>query len=562
MNGIFSKYAGASGDQNRRVVLSKTAVDEGAAAGTRIGTLSLSGAPDATFHLVDDAQGRFALEGRDLVVGSGTLSRKDVPRPRILVVASDGERASADLIPLNVQSPLPPLSLPTGARVAVHGDSQSGFNNAQNTAGAPVADAAAPSLSYGAVEQLFAADPRFNFDTWFDAADRFKRNLAGANQGLFGDHMEWERPDWGYGILPRLGETLSRKGQIVILQGGTNTINSGDRTGQALPSNSAYVIAQLDACLRACRDAGPWVVLETLLPRGDWPAGDARHAALSEANAWIRLQAGREGVVGVWDSWDVLAPGGQLDASMFMEGAAGVHRNQKGAHASALTGAFSLASILGQAVTPGSVFEQNPTIANLFGESVGQLAGTTGSRVGATTTGTVATGCSLRMVRGTSTQVAAKETVAGALARQSITITPVSDGIASGYHQSDFSLPAVTAGLPEPGEWATAYLFVEIGDTSAVSHVVLTVRVQEGSTDRVTAPAMGANSSTYRAPGPGNRGYWIATKPFRMPTEARVDRIAMAANIIFSMTAPAPFTLKLSRPILRRTTDPRPAWSY
>lgn len=558
MRAVFAGYPSAASDA-ARILLSASDVDQGAAPGTEVGTLSVSAPGLWRFALADDAGGRYALSGDRIVVGAVSPDPVSMAAPKILVAASDGSRAIGALLSTNVRHRLPSLPLPLGARVVLHGDSQSGWNNWGGVSLA--SDRAAPSYAFGAVETLFGAHPRFDVSSWFDEGDPWRRLLAGANQGLFGDHLQWTKPDFGNGIVPRLGHTIARNAPIVILQGGTNSLNSGDDQS-GVPASAAYVIARLDEALRICRRAGRWCILETLLPRGDWPAADPRQSELVAVNAWIRSQSGRDGVLGIWDSWDVLAPGGQLDPSMFIEGGAGIHRNQRGAYAAAFSGAASLQSILLPAVSPGSVFNQDPVPSNLLGAGTANLAGTTGTKIGIATTGAVASGCSLRMIRGGSTQVASKEGVSGALTRQVLTITPVNDGLNGGYHISDFTLPALTTDLPPAGAFLQAGIFVEIGDTPSISHTVLTTTVLGGATSRLVSRAMFGNTNTFRAGGPGNRSFWVVSKPFQLPVASTFDRITMVMSTYLRLDASDVPVIRYSRPWLRVVPDPRPAWGY
>jgi lysophospholipase L1-like esterase len=452
--------------------------------------------------------------------------------------------------------PLPALPLAAGAKVMAIGDSLMGFNNLSSVSPATSTDQAASSFHYGAVEQALSIDPRFNFDSWFDASDPLGRNISGANQGVFADHLV--KTGSVPGILNRVAAALDLGPDIVILEGGTNTANSGDGGDYYGGSALTDMIAKMDAALKIIRSRGKWCILMTELPRGDWSAVDGRNALLSQFSDWIRAQEGRDGVLGIWDSFDVLAPGGVQDLTCFQPDK--VHMNAKGAYLMATSGPKSLLAILQANISAGSVFNQDPTVSNLFGASVGNMAGTTGTKTGAATTGSVPTGFTLRMTRGASTQVAAKEVVNGAIERVALTITPVPDGLGLGWHHTTLTFPQITAGLPTAGQWVRSYTFVEVGNTTWIGYSRLLTQFRLGTTVIEQSYAMNGFSTDFLGQTIANRGFWLISKPMLVPN-APFDNIFCTVESGFSMSATGQPVIKFSKPILRTVADPRPAWN-
>jgi len=181
-----------------------------------------------------------------------------------------GAGSSDDRIPAAARM-LPPLPLPAGAKVMAFCDSHSAFNNVAANSGV----LAAPVTAKGLIEAAWSIDPRFNFDSWYDPTDPWRRadngsinavSINGANQGIPSDHLM--KGSVSDGAMTRLRYALSRDPAVIILNCGTNSIATGDVVGSNTPADSAYVIAQLDRMLTRIRQQGVWTVLSTLYPRG------------------------------------------------------------------------------------------------------------------------------------------------------------------------------------------------------------------------------------------------------------------------------------------------------
>lgn len=486
-----------------------------------------------------------------------------IARSRFLAREAIGGGVAAPSPP-RAAVPLPALPLPAGARLMVVGDSLSAFNDSVFTAGANGASAGRPS---GAAETAWSIDPRFNFDSWYDPADPWKRGLNGANQGIAGDHLETRTAANGNGIYPRTRYDLARGPQIVWLNAGTNTINSGDggplpgAGGNGIPVSAAYVTGRLDATIAQFTAHGVWVILSTLYPRGDWPDGDRRHRVLREVNQWIRAQAVRSGIVGVMDPYaDLVAGPGDLDnvkPELFQEGAHGVHPNVAGG---LLIGRDHLLPLIRSAIAPGSVFDQDPTVANLFPANTALLGGgTAGAKAGTAgmITGSVATGNVLYAY----SPVAASIEDAGTYKRQVVAIT-LPEG-STGFNQIDFQTANVSAASIAAGAWLRAFVHIEANDPVSVAHIRMTMAMGSSSEPPLTVTANFEPSPSFLTASPGRGGFWIASRPFKALPNLTSITTRLTAFWPRGATYPpgTTVTIKFDRFILRAIPDPRPAWN-
>ncbi|MEA3389640.1 MAG: hypothetical protein U9R64_10280 [Pseudomonadota bacterium] len=481
--------------------------------------------------------------------------------------------------------PLPslPLSLP---RVAMHGDSQSQFNHAFFS-GVNATHAAATYK--GPVVAAWSKDPRFNIDTWADSSDPWARGFNGANQGLQADHLrnQTDSPLPGGGMLARLPYTIARKPHIVIINSpGTNTISTGDVDGSAAAPSTAYVISQYEAMVAALIRAGIYVILMTNYPR-NWAAGDIRHTISQDLNAYIRLQAGRTGVLGIVDTWDALRVAGdvQPNPKYFLEESANVtvHLNGNGA---TLVGEM-IRSVIASATTTEARFDFDPSVANLLPQSTYNLPGTTGTRTGANTTnfavgtdvdptgeitsGGVATGCNVYMSRGTnsSTQKCGKSgTQASTTNKQILLISPVADG--NNWHQSRVTFPqvALTPAQAPAGSWVRVGIRVDTRGTKGPANMVLEAALKNsGGTTRVDLQPGQIDSLSYN----NNKTYsddprgvhWLTTL-MQMPADGDYSTLDLTLYANFRPSGFVPgdvFSVLIDRPILRVANDPRGEWN-
>ena len=493
---------------------------------------------------------------RSLAVSSvANLTRSLTRRPTLPLTRLPGALSTGAVLP-----DLPALPLALGARVAVHGDSQAGFNHtagASDTGGTDLLGVS--TLAHGPLAWAQALDPRFDFSTWYDSFGDWSRSLSGANQGIPGDHLEWADGTNGIaggGTLARLDYTLAKGAQLIVFPSlGFNTINTGDPgLAGTLAGRRDYVIAKLDAHLRKCRAAGRWAILSTLYPTDAWGAGDYRYDVITQVNDWIRLQAGRDGVAAIVDPWNTLAPGGVLDQSLYqIDAAQRIHLGPKGAFVVARD---HYLPALTSCIASGSIFNQSATTSSLFASTVGNLAGNTGTKAGAT--GSVADGCKLTRRRGAATIVASK-TGAVDPRKQVITITPANDGI---VNQVDFDLPDITTGLPAAGQWVQAYIEIEINGSPSVSLNWLTLHIVDATTRRASARSLFDSFAGYGLLAQaGARKFWAITPPLQVPA-ATFDRIQMTVQSFWNGTTADTPVITLDRPILRIVPDPRVAWGY
>jgi lysophospholipase L1-like esterase len=273
--------------------------------------------------------------------------------------------------PLPVYSPsnkpMPQLPLPTGAKLVGLGDSIVRQNH-----GAP-GDTDVSTYANGQLIWARALDPRFRFETWAVTDDPVDgRGFNGANQGFDGDHAI-EVKGGVPGVSSRLPYVLGLRPDIIYLQIGTNDINSHE--------SAINLETYLDDILRRLRAANIWVVFSTIWPRSTsgidpWPPGDRRWRARHHVNEWIKAQASREGVK-VVDPNPLLAilktPGGEEEwrAGYSYDG---VHPSPIAAHQAAL----NINNVLGTMISPGTVFDVDPTHSNLI--SAARLTGENGTK--------------------------------------------------------------------------------------------------------------------------------------------------------------------------------------
>ncbi len=462
---------------------------------------------------------------------------------------------------------LPSLPLPAGARLMAFGDSFSQFN----TWGMASAGPHFGNRPSGLLETAWAADPRFNFDWWYDAnqpvANQFRIN--GANQGIGGDHLDWKSPNFADGMLNRSRYALSRQPQIVWLNAGTNSISSGDNNGEPGAStatggaSAAYVTGKLDRLIDQFTSRGVWVILSTLYPRGDWANGNPRHQVLRDVNVWIRAQSGRMGVAGVMDPYAALVSPDDPDdvrPEYFQEGTSGVHPNVVGAW---VIWRDHLRPILTGAISAGSQFNQDARTANLLPEVTALMTGGANGGKGAGVSGAVPTGFSLAATRGSSTAIAAIED-AGDFKRLSMTITPINDNMSTPYHQ--FTLVTTPAQVPltstlTEGDWVQIYARVTTPDAASASVIRSAMTIRNNGTT-VVAPGFAHNesSSEFTKAAPGRGAYWITSKPMRIPA-AGGNQMVFTLEIYFAKAMAGAFTVKVDSLIVRRVADPRPAWN-
>ncbi|MBB3406790.1 lysophospholipase L1-like esterase [Rhizobium sp. BK316] len=455
---------------------------------------------------------------------------------------------------IDTHRPLPALPLPTGTRVSAIGDSHIGYGV---YAGSPLVPnpgntfAVGYSMANGFIEWTRALDPRFDHDSWYDTADPTGRNISGANQGIFGAHLEWSN-EASTGILTRLPALLAKRPAVIILEGGTNSVNSGDTAGKNSPAAAAEIIAKLDKALRLARAGGVWVILMTIYPRGDWPKNDARHRAVADSNNWIKAQEGRDGVLGIVDgNDDILAPGGVQDLSMYEKDK--IHLAPKGARR---IGKEKLLPILQSAISAGSTFNFDPAVENLAGESMGRLSGAEGGKASPAITGQIPSGFRCGIGRNAETVACSIDELEGAIKGARLAVTPTDDNDAAYTHVQFNADPIATTGKLAPGDWIYAAMFVEqlAGDQLGTARIVFKLR-QDKKLLQSVGGLWTSSGDFAHSIGAGSEGWWIKTNPFLMP-DLPFDNLKCDLDITSDKNG-TPFTIRLSRFIIRKIADPR-----
>ncbi|KQT52276.1 MULTISPECIES: SGNH/GDSL hydrolase family protein [unclassified Aureimonas] len=450
---------------------------------------------------------------------------------------------------------LPALPMAAGAKMVALGDSLVAYSN---NAGTPVStsEKIVGSFAYGFLDHLRSIDQRVVFDTWFDASAPNGQNMAGANQGIFGDHMEWTHTNIAYvggGIAPRLPAILARNPQIVLLEGGSNTINSNDNDKAG---TAAYITGHFEQMLRRCREAGVYAILTVIFPRADWPAGDARYQVLRDVNVWIRAQAGRPGLLGILDPWADLAPADVLDPLMFMGDK--VHIGQRGGW---MVAKKHLLPILQTAVAPGSYFDTDATANNLMVPALAKLQGTAGGKSGGAT-GNVASNLLVNSVRNLSACVASKEVVSGDMEAQVLDLTPA-DLAAPAFWQAGIAFTVVSLPNPALGKWYRLALKMETVGPASVSTIRANVSLRSNANVVLanTVFQSGFSPDFGVSIADGNRVWWLVSNPIMAPDGGLSERFLVGLDL-YGDKLSGPIKFKLSSPILREIPDPRPAWGY
>jgi lysophospholipase L1-like esterase len=450
---------------------------------------------------------------------------------------------------------LPPLPLKSGAKVAFLGDSIIRRGHANPTP--------KEMSSYARGEHFWAKvyDQRCRIETWYDDNDPLGRTVSGspkpgpgfngANQGLDGDHSvaEFSVP----GTLSRLPYVLARNPDIVLLHVGTNDINSG------VDANT--VIARLKQNLDAIRAAGKWSIISTIYPRSTsghfaWPAGHRKWANRRAVNAFIKSLQATEGVV-VFDPNPLLTdPKTASGEEEWLPGLSndGVHPDPRGAQPAG----EALAKLLTNLVSPGSVIETDPANSNLLAQAA--LSDTGGGK-GAGVSGDVARGWNVSS-SGALTVTCSKETAGQRIEKQILTINAGADqGGSARYDTIALNHPDITlanAGV-KPDDWIAFGAFFEVSPWDGwISHCCQLSQRQGQAIQWVSFAGKPSNRATEIMPVTGFSGWWFSD-PVRIVGEA--DRLRTSFVIEVLRGAVGAGSIKISRPFVRKVTDPRPAWS-
>lgn len=245
----------------------------------------------------------------------------------------------------------------------------------------------------------------------------------------------------------------------------------------------------------------------------------------------------------------------------------GVHVAPEGASAIAEV----LLPILRGIVSPGAVSSHEPVAGNLWINA--KLSGTAVTRTSATATlptGPVANGHAVRLSAGTSSVVCSKEMGTDGFEKQVFTITPVEDGAANRVHELRLSQAALTSlnGLGvAPGDWLEAYLELELSAWDHWLAASLLFEIQNAAGTYILSVLSGLvnpENATRRLFKRGNAGFsgWLKTCPFEVPVGAnRLIWNARPIAISWDKAGSGTGTAKVGRLILRKASDPKPAWN-
>jgi lysophospholipase L1-like esterase len=442
--------------------------------------------------------------------------------------------------------PLPTFPLAMGEKLLAFGDSMAERSNIS------IANGGVYSYLREDVFWAWGKDPRFSFDTWYDAAAPNKASgglFNGANQGLGGEQFVASSHP---GFLARMSYAASRGAQVVYFKGGWNDIDQS-RT-------YAAIVADLETMLTFFKDRGIHVIIRTQPPCNSWPALDPRYQVLTDYNAYIAGLTGREGIT-VIDTRTALGDGNSPVAGVL--GTDNVHLSDKGAKLSA----DILLPVLQGMYGAGSVFEQDPLAAGNYLPNAA-MTGTTGTKNNGIT-GSLATGWVANRGNSaeTSTIVASKEAISGSADKQVFTVTPANDAQAS-PHSLIVSCPTLnlaTAGLAV-GDWVRLGWLVEFDDWAGWYQARVAWDMRNGGTAVRSgyALSMGNGSVPYL---PGTNALWMVTGPVEIPATVTDFRLSSTSGsltflqVYWDKTAAGSGVAKVSRPFIRKVSDPRPTWN-
>jgi lysophospholipase L1-like esterase len=493
----------------------------------------------------DAAPEQLAVQYANMEVSGDSLAaRIDQPRS-IYAQAPSGE--------------LPQLPLAPGAKLVGLGDSIVRINH--QTSGTT-------GMSTTGIGQLIwarALDPRFRFETWADPHDPVdNRGFNGANQGLDGDHTVAVRGGVP-GLLSRVPYALARHPAIVYVQVGTNDINSHD--------SAAQVETHLDQILTRLRSANVWVLLSTIWPRvtsggvAPWPARDPRWRIRQAVNAWIASQAGRDGVRIIDPNPQLVDRSASSGEEEWLPGYStdGVHPAPPAAYHAALAVNAALADM----ISPGITFDPDPRAANLMDGTLGGAAGMAGKGVRGPIADhwTAVVSGGFFGIAASSKVEAHKEAMADGLEKQVFAISAIDDMSPNSYHTLDFTYdPEISfaGGDAVEGDWIEAAMYVEVAPWDGWVDISLTLALRDGWKARSRADAMLPHDRrAQRWPSEGWKG-WLLSDPVQITPGANIDTIRTSlsfATVEFLKGAGGTGTIKLSRPIVRKISDPRSDWN-
>lgn len=443
--------------------------------------------------------------------------------------------------------PLPSFPLAMGAPLLAFGDSMIARTHV-------IAGSNGAIYSYLRTELgwLKTLDPRVNIDTFYDPTKTTYASgeqFNGGNQGYSGDHFK--AVGGVPGMLNRIDYAISRGAKVVYFFGGTNCINSNDY------ATTADMVADYEVMLRKFRRAGIYVITRTVPPRGDWPAGDARYTRLVEWNAYIASLTGREGIT-VIDTRPVLGDGATVVSGVLAGD--NVHQSDKGSRL-----VYNLLQpVISGLYAAGVFFQTDPLITGNALTNPG-LTGTTGGKTGVT--GSVATSwTATRQANQLDTIVGSKEVISTGFEKQVFSITASSTDTATGWHGLYLSPPGIGGTGPfAVGDWVRYGVFVELD--SWPGWIALTHSQDiRGNNKSGYAMLMGQAAVPF-IQGQGAISLWMVSEPIQLPAGMSDFRLGNVSGslpflaIYWDRMVTGTGVAKVSRPFLRKISDPRPAWN-
>lgn len=536
------------------IVISNDYVLTGAAIGTIIGALSVTGDRFAqyTFTEVTDADNAFTITGNKLKLAIvPNYATKSVYSITVKATPVNGGADITATIPIYIQKALSALPLSSDRKLYTFGDSQLGYNHYQGSA--LTLTTAGSTTNYGFAAWAQANDPRFDITTWFEPADPLARGFVGSGFALFGDHLG-ARGSLA-GLMARVTDVLAKNPKVVLFNGGFNTIHSDD---DAYPGTAQYCIYALEKILHRLFVGGAVVHLLVPYPTKAWPEGDHRYVVLAEVQAWCRAQAGRTGVK-VLDAGELLAPGGVINLDYFQDDF--IHLSALGAQAVAEL----YATIVGQTWTAGSIFDKTVATSNLLTANQYNMVGTAGTKTGTPApTGTVPTDWAVARNRNCTINCVTTVGTNGEDSSLKLEVTP--GGSDSGaYYEINVTPPEYTIATGELTKWYTSSFKVDVNKWECVHSVEGNLGFYVGSATviaRTAALARGASGSFILGGKAGAKSFYIVNPPvYNQSANATITRYRGYLRITGPKTA-APFTITISKPIFREYANPKASWGY
>ena len=165
------------------------------------------------------------------------------------------------------------------------------------------------------------------------------------------------------------------------------------------------------------------------------------------------------------------------------------------------------------------------------------------------------------------TQVASKDTSNGTFNKQVITITnPATPGANWDQSQLTFSDQAISTATVPAGSWVRAYILVETDADQPTPSISWQLTVKNsGGSQRLNVFAGWIDSNQYNsavAQPVGRGAYWLRTPVFQMPADGDYSAIGAVLSLSWRenfVPASQVMTVKVSKPIIRLSSDPRPA---